>query len=100
MSVIAAGITGDTLEPMARVTIRELRNQGGDVVDRAARGEQITIIRSGRPVAELRPLRAPLSADSLLERWRRLPAVDPVALLDDVDELVGSNLDDLLGPLS
>ncbi|HJZ34820.1 MAG TPA: type II toxin-antitoxin system prevent-host-death family antitoxin [Solirubrobacterales bacterium] len=100
MSVAAAGITGDTLERMAKVTIRELRNQGGDVVDRAARGEQITIIRSGRPVAELRPLRAPLSADSLLERWRRLPAVDPVALRNDVDELVGSNLDDLLGPLS
>lgn len=100
MSVTAASITSDTLEPMARVTIRELRNQGGDVVDRAARGEQITIVRSGRPVAELRPLRAPLSANSLLERWRRVPAVDPVALRDDVDELVGSNLDDLLGPLS
>jgi prevent-host-death family protein len=97
---MTAGITRDTLDPMARVTIRELRNQGGDVVDRAARGEQITIIRSGRPVAELRPLRAPLSADSLLERWRRVPAVDPVALREDVDELVGSNLDDLLGPLS
>jgi prevent-host-death family protein len=100
MSVPPASITGDTLEPMARVTIRELRNQGGDVVDRAARGEQITIVRSGRPVAELRPLRAPLSADSLLERWRRVPAVDPVALREDVDDLVGSNLDDLLGPLS
>jgi prevent-host-death family protein len=100
MSVTPAGITGDTLEPMARVTIRELRNQGGDVVDRAARGEQITIVRSGRPVAELRPLRAPLSADSLLERWRRLPAVDPVALRDDVDEVLGSNLDDLLDSIS
>jgi prevent-host-death family protein len=103
MSVTAASITGDTMEHMARVTIRELRNQGGDVVDRAARGEQITITRSGRPVAELLPLRpprAPLSADSLLERWRRLPALDPVALRKDVDELVGSNLDDLLGPQS
>ena len=100
MSVTPASITGDTLEPMARVTIRELRNQGGDVVDRAARGEQITIVRSGRPVAELRPLRAPLSADSLLERWRRLPAVDPVALRDDVDEVLGSNLDDLLDSIS
>jgi prevent-host-death family protein len=97
---MTAGITRDTLDPMARVTIRELRNQGGDVVDRAARGEQITIIRSGRPVAELRPLRAPLSADSLLERWRRVPAVDPVALRDDVDELVGGDLDDLLGSIS
>jgi prevent-host-death family protein len=100
MSITAAGITRDTLEPMAKVTIRELRNQGGDVVDRAARGEQITIIRSGRPVAELRPLRAPLLADALLERWRRVPAVDPVALRDDVDELVGGNLDDLLDSIS
>jgi prevent-host-death family protein len=100
MSVTAVSITRDTLEPMAKVTIRELRNQGGDVVDRAARGEQITIIRSGRPVAELRPLRAPLLADSLLERWRRLPAVDPVALRDDVDEMLGGNLDDLLDSIS
>jgi prevent-host-death family protein len=97
---VTAKITRDTLEPMANVTIRELRNQGGDVVDRAARGEQITIVRSGRPVAELRPLRTPLSADSLLERWRRLPAVDPVALRDDVDELVGGDLDDLLDSIS
>jgi prevent-host-death family protein len=85
---VTAGITRDTLDPMARVTIRELRNQGGDVVDRAARGEPITITRSGRPVAELRPLRAPLSADALLERWNRLPAVDPVALQKDIDELL------------
>jgi prevent-host-death family protein len=100
---VTASITRDTLDPMARVTIRELRNQGGDVVDRAASGEQITITRSGRPVAELRPLRplrAPLSADSLLERWRRLPVVDPVALRDDVDELVGGDLDDLLDSIS
>jgi prevent-host-death family protein len=73
---------------MTKVTIRELRNHGGEVVDRAARGEQITITRSGRPVAELSPLRAPLSADSLLERWRRLPPVDPVALREDIDELL------------
>jgi prevent-host-death family protein len=73
---------------MEKVTIRELRNHGGEVVDRAARGEQIVITRSGRPVAELRPLRAPLSADALLERWRRLPAVDPVALREDIDELL------------
>jgi prevent-host-death family protein len=87
---------------MTNVNIRELRNQGGDVVDRAARGEQITITRSGRPVAELRslrPSRTPLSADALLERWRRVPAVDPVALREDIDELVGGNLDDVLDSL-
>jgi antitoxin (DNA-binding transcriptional repressor) of toxin-antitoxin stability system len=84
-------ITRDTLHDMADVTIRDLRNEGGDVVDRAARGEQITITRSGRPVAELRALRGPalpLSADSLIERWRRLPEMDPVALREDVDEFL------------
>jgi antitoxin (DNA-binding transcriptional repressor) of toxin-antitoxin stability system len=81
-------ITGDTLADMAKVTIRELRNEGGEVVDRAAGGEQITITRSGRPVAELRALRTPLSADALVAHWRRLPAVDPVALREDIDELL------------
>jgi prevent-host-death family protein len=74
------------------VTIRELRNHGGEVVDRAARGELITITRDGRPVAELRSLHAPLSAEALLERWRRLPAVDPVALRADLDELLDPGL--------
>jgi len=82
---------------MAKVTIRELRNQGGEVVDRAARGERITITRSGRPVAELLPLRTPLSADALLERERRLPAVDPVALREDIDELFHDDLGETLG---
>jgi antitoxin (DNA-binding transcriptional repressor) of toxin-antitoxin stability system len=85
-------ITRDTLADMAKVTIRELRNHGGEVVDRAARGEQITITRSGRPVAELRALRTPLSADALLDRWRRLPASDPVALRADIDDLLDSDL--------
>lgn len=77
---------------MAKVSIRELRNQGGDVVDRAARGEQITITRSGRAVAELRAVRPPLSAEALLTRWRRLPAVDPETLRADVDELLDPGL--------
>jgi prevent-host-death family protein len=88
------------MHDVADVTIRELRNEGGDVVDRAARGEQITITRAGRPVAELRPLRTPLSADALLERWRRLPPLDPVALRREIDELVRNDLDDLLGSIS
>jgi antitoxin (DNA-binding transcriptional repressor) of toxin-antitoxin stability system len=77
---------------MANVSIRELRNQGGDVVDRAAAGEQITITRSGRPVAELRALRPPLAAEALLRHWQRLPAVDPVALREDVDALLDPDL--------
>jgi prevent-host-death family protein len=77
---------------MTDVSIRDLRNHGGEVVDRAARGEQITITRSGRPVAELRAVRTPLSAESLLNRWRRLPAVDPGALRGDIDRVLDTRL--------
>jgi len=78
---------------MANVTIRELRNKGGEVVDRVARGERVTITRSGVPVAELRPLRAEaLSSSTLLERWRRLPHIDPSGLRRDVDASVDPHL--------
>jgi prevent-host-death family protein len=78
---------------MARVSIRDLRNHGGDVVDRAARGEQITITRSGRPVAELRPVVPPaLAAQALLDRWRLLPPVDGAALRADLDRLLDARL--------
>jgi prevent-host-death family protein len=77
---------------MSEVSIRDLRNHGGEVVDRAARGEQITITRSGRAVAELRSLRPPLSAEALLRRRRGLPAVDPASLRADVDRLLDPRL--------
>jgi prevent-host-death family protein len=78
---------------MGPVTIRELRNHGGDVVDRVERGETVTITRSGRPVAELRPVRKPrLTAPELLARCRRLPAVDPSALYADIDAVLNSRL--------
>jgi prevent-host-death family protein len=74
---------------MTEVTIRELRNHGGEVVDRAARGEQITITRGGKPVAELRPLRRqPLAAEALLARWHRLPPVDYPAMRAELDEVL------------
>ena len=85
-------ITRDTMITMANVSIRDLRNHGGEVVDRAARGEQITITRSGRAVAELRAVRPPLSAEALLSRWHRLPPVDPAVLRAGVDELLDSTL--------
>jgi prevent-host-death family protein len=77
---------------MAEVSIRDLRNHGGEVVDRAARGEPITITRAGRAVAELRPVRPSLSAEALLSRWQRLPAVDPAALREDLDRLMDPTL--------
>jgi prevent-host-death family protein len=78
---------------MAEVTIRELRNHGGAVVDRVAAGERLTVTRDGRPVAELRPYRsAPLSAAILLRRWRRLMILDARLLRGDVDGVIDSRL--------
>jgi prevent-host-death family protein len=78
---------------VSTATIRELRNHGGEVVDRAIRGETVTITRNGAPVAELRPLRpAPVPLHVLRARWRQLPAVDPVALRGDVDAVLDPSL--------
>lgn len=77
---------------MAEVSVRDLRNRGGDVVDRASRGEQITITRFGKAVAELRAISTPpLSAEALLSRWRNLPPVNRVAFRRDVDRLLDSS---------
>jgi prevent-host-death family protein len=78
---------------MTEVSIRDLRNHGGEVVERATRGEQITITRSGKAVAELRAVSpVPLSAETLLKRWRMLPHVDPLAVRRDVDRLLDASL--------
>lgn len=71
---------------MAEVSIRELRNRGGDVVDRVAAGERVVVTRSGKPVAELRPVRSGgVTAADLVTRWGRLPPVDGAALRADID---------------
>lgn len=78
---------------MADVTIRELRNRGGEVVDRVAAGERLTVTRDGHPVAELRPLpAAPLGAAALLRRWHRLPPVDTATVRADMDAVVEPGL--------
>lgn len=70
------------------MSIRELRNHGGEIVDRAAGGERITITRDGKPVAELSPVRPELTADVILEKFRRLPPIDPIAFRADVDAAI------------
>jgi prevent-host-death family protein len=78
---------------MTEVTIRELRNHGGDVVDRVAAGERIIVTRSGKPVAVLRPVRSTnLSAEVLLQRWRRLPPMDPDGLRRELDGVLDPNV--------
>lgn len=78
---------------MDRVTMRELRNHGGDVIDRVVAGEELVVTRDGRPVAALRPLRRPaITARALLERWRTIPTVDPARLRGDIDRVIDPSL--------
>jgi len=76
-----------------RVTVRDLRNHGGDVLDRVAAGERMVVTRDGRPIAVLAPLPRPqLGGAALLERWRHVPAVDAAALRSDLDALLDADL--------
>ncbi len=78
---------------MAEVSIRDLRNHGGEVIDRVRAGERITITRDGEPVAELRPLpRRRLSAEALVEQFRHLPPMDPELLRADIDAIIDQSL--------
>jgi prevent-host-death family protein len=78
---------------MAEVTVRELRNAGGRVLDRVAQGEVLTVTRDGEAVAELRPLpRRPVPAATLLSRWRVLPALDAAKLRADIDTVLDTSL--------
>lgn len=73
------------------MTVRDLRNHGGDVLDRVAAGEVVTVTRAGKPVAELRPLEKPtLSSEALVQRWRRLPVLDGARLRADIDAVIDS----------
>jgi prevent-host-death family protein len=78
---------------MASVSIRELRNHGGEVVERVMAGETVTVTRAGTPVAELRPLaRRGVGRATLLETWRRLPSVDEKAFREDLDRIFDPRL--------
>lgn len=78
---------------MDSVTVRELRNNGGEVLRRVERGERIVVTRDGAPVAELRPLPGPgVSPAELIRRRKHLPRVNPDALRRDIDNLIDPSL--------
>lgn len=78
---------------MSEVTIRELRNHGGDVLHRVEQGETVVVTRAGVPVGELRPIPRPrLSATSLLARWRTVPSIDAAAFRADIDAVLDPRL--------
>jgi prevent-host-death family protein len=77
---------------MQTIPQKELRNHVGEVLRRAEAGEQFTITVSGRPVAQLGPLRARqwVPASQLADLWTAPP--DPT--LDRDLELLGGELAD------
>ena len=71
---------------MAGVTVRDLRNRGGEVLDRVSRGETLIVTKDGRPIAELRPLgRSSVNTAELIRRRRNLPRVDDRELRTEID---------------
>ena len=73
--------------------MRDLRNRGGEVLDRVERGERVIVTRDGRAVAELRPLPRPSPGPAeLIERRKRMPRVDPDALRRDIDTVLDPTL--------
>ena len=78
---------------MAEVSIRDLRNHGGDVIDRVEAGEHVTVTRAGKPVAELRPLGPrPIGRSVLFRRWSRTPALDAHRIRAETDQLLDPSL--------
>ncbi len=74
---------------MNTVTVRDLRNSGGDVLRRVEHGERIIVTRDGTPVAELRPLPRPsVGPAELIHRRKNFPRVNPDALRRDIDNLI------------
>lgn len=76
---------------MKTITQREFRNKAAAVMDAVEAGETFHVTRNGVEVAEVRPIarRRKLSAQELVERYRRLPRVDHADMRDEADEFFG-----------
>jgi antitoxin (DNA-binding transcriptional repressor) of toxin-antitoxin stability system len=71
---------------MVEVSVRDLRNHGGDVLDSLLRGERVSVTPAGKPVAELRPVTwAGTPATVVLDRWETIPVINLEALRADIE---------------
>lgn len=78
---------------MQEVSVRELRNYGGQILDRVEGGESVTVTRDGTPVAVLSPLPAPrVSSAALVEKWKNIPLIDGDRLRNDIGEVLDLDL--------
>ncbi|CAB4691844.1 unannotated protein [freshwater metagenome] len=74
--------------------MRDLRNYGGQILNRVEGGESMTITRDGSPVALLTPYQQPrLSATALLESWKNVPRIDADSLRRDIDQALDTTID-------
>jgi prevent-host-death family protein len=79
----------------ARVTVRDLRNHGGEVLARVQAGETLTVTSHGTPIAELHPIPGRyLTTAELLTRKRRLPPMDAERLRADIDAVIDQTIYD------
>jgi prevent-host-death family protein len=69
------------------ITLRELRNESGEILRRLDQGESFIITRHGVPVGELTPLRRRrfVTAVAAVATFRNAPAIDPGSFRADVD---------------
>ena len=75
------------------VSVRDLRNHGGAIIDAVSRGGSVVVTRDGVAVAEVHALpREPLTTRELIERRQALPPLDPARLRADIDELLDTSL--------
>ena len=78
---------------MREVTVRDLRNEGGEVLKKVEAGQSFIITRDGHPVAEIQPLhRRPLTREVVLGRFACVPATDGAKLRSDIDSVVDQTL--------
>jgi len=81
------------MDTLKTVTIRDLRNRGGEILAEVARGEAVIVTRDGEPIAEIRPLpRRGLTTDELIERRRNLPPIDTAQFRADIDSMIDQSI--------
>ena len=89
MTLTSGGSTSATVNFVATVPQKELRNNVAEVLRRAEAGEEITITVAGRPVAQLGPTthRRWVRGRTLRAVWQ---AAAPRTLAEDVEQLPAS----------
>lgn len=75
------------------MTVRDLRNNGGEILDAVMRGEGMTVTRQGRAIAELQPLRGPgVRIETLQKAFKRGPTLRHDELRADMAEFLDMSL--------